>query len=102
MDGSASPREILLFDFGWKFFQGHASDPQRDLGFGVSQDDFAKSVSPLLSGTCAQCHNDRVASGGLNVGNLADNASVVQRRADWEKILRRVRAGEMPPAGVTV
>jgi beta-galactosidase len=38
-----TPREHLLFDFGWKFFQGHASDPARDLGFGKDQGDFAKS-----------------------------------------------------------
>jgi beta-galactosidase len=38
-----SHRERLLFDFSWKFFQGHAADPLRDLSFGVSQDDFAKS-----------------------------------------------------------
>ena len=38
-----APREHLLFDFGWKFFQGHASDPARDLGFGKNQGDFAKS-----------------------------------------------------------
>ena len=37
------PREHLLFDFGWKFFQGHATDPARDLGFGMGQGDFAKS-----------------------------------------------------------
>ena len=41
--GAVSPRERLLFDFGWKFFQGHASDPARDLGFGKGQGDFAKS-----------------------------------------------------------
>ena len=40
---AVAPRERLLFDFGWKFFQGHASDPQRDLGFGTGQGDFAKS-----------------------------------------------------------
>ncbi|HEY1678167.1 MAG TPA: beta-galactosidase GalA [Candidatus Sulfotelmatobacter sp.] len=40
---TASPRERLLFDFGWKFFQGHASDPLRDLGFGKDQGDFSKS-----------------------------------------------------------
>jgi beta-galactosidase len=39
------PRERFSFDFGWKFFQGHATDPRRDLDFGVSQDDFAKSGS---------------------------------------------------------
>jgi beta-galactosidase len=38
-----APRERLLFDFGWKFFQGHASDPRRDLGFGMGQGDFAKT-----------------------------------------------------------
>jgi beta-galactosidase len=41
--GALPPRERLLFDFGWKFFQGHGSDPARDLGFGNGQGDFAKS-----------------------------------------------------------
>src|SRR6266567_2343606 len=40
---AVAPRERLLFDFGWKFFQGHASDPLHDLGFGKGQGDFAKS-----------------------------------------------------------
>jgi len=40
---AVAPREHLLFDFGWKFFQGHASDPARDLGFGMGQGDFSKS-----------------------------------------------------------
>ena len=38
-----SPREQLLFDFNWRFFQGHGADPGRDLGFGKSQGDFAKT-----------------------------------------------------------
>ncbi len=42
-DSAVSPREHLLFDFGWKFFQGHGSDPSRDLDFGKDQGDFAKS-----------------------------------------------------------
>jgi beta-galactosidase len=40
---AVAPREHLLFDFGWKFFQGNASDPLRDLEFGYGQGDFAKS-----------------------------------------------------------
>jgi beta-galactosidase len=40
---AVAPREHLLLDFGWKFFQGHGSDPRRDLGFGMGQGDFAKS-----------------------------------------------------------
>ena len=37
-------REILLFDFGWKFKFGHGSDPAKDLGFGVGQSDFSKTA----------------------------------------------------------
>src|SRR6267154_1140774 len=38
-----APREHLLLDFDWKFFQGNAADPARDLDFGKNQGDFAKS-----------------------------------------------------------
>ena len=38
-----APREKLLFDFDWKFRFGHGTDPARDLGFGASQGDFAKT-----------------------------------------------------------
>src|SRR5690348_4774183 len=40
---AVAPREHLLFDFGWKFFQGNGADPAKDLGFGMGQGDFAKS-----------------------------------------------------------
>jgi beta-galactosidase len=38
-----SPREKLLFDFGWKFTFGDGNDPAKDLGFGTGQGDFAKT-----------------------------------------------------------
>ena len=38
-----SPREQLLFDFGWKFQFGHSTDPARDLGFGIGQEDFSRT-----------------------------------------------------------
>jgi beta-galactosidase len=41
--GAIAPREQFLLDFGWKFMFGHGSDPALDLGFGKSQDDFAKT-----------------------------------------------------------
>ena len=40
---AVAPRERLLLDFDWKFFQGNGADPRRDLGFGMGQGDFAKS-----------------------------------------------------------
>src|SRR6185437_7881000 len=41
--GAVSPREKLLFDFGWKFTFGNGNDPSKDLGFGMGQGDFAKT-----------------------------------------------------------
>jgi beta-galactosidase len=38
-----SPREHLMFNFDWKFFQGHATDPSKDLNLGTDQGDFAKT-----------------------------------------------------------
>jgi beta-galactosidase len=38
-----APRERFLLDFDWKFFQGNAANPAKDLGFGNNQGDFAKS-----------------------------------------------------------
>ena len=40
---AVAPREQLLFDFGWKFLFGNGNDPARDLNFGFSQSDFAKT-----------------------------------------------------------
>jgi len=67
---------------------------------GQNPEEFSKAVSPLLSGTCAQCHNDRQAAGGFSVTGLSASNSIVQHREEWEKVLRRVRAGEMPPSNV--
>jgi len=38
-----TPREKLLFDFGWKFQLGNGCDPAHDLDFGKGQGDFAKT-----------------------------------------------------------
>ena len=62
-------------------------------------DDFNAAVRPVLTDTCAQCHNSRLLSGGLNVEAIASPESLVKQRDVWEKVLRRLRAGDMPPAG---
>ncbi len=43
-DIDLSPREKLLLDFNWRFCFGHGSDPAKDLRFGYSGDDFAKTA----------------------------------------------------------
>ncbi|TKA16318.1 beta-galactosidase GalA [Xanthomonas euvesicatoria] len=42
-DAALALRERLLFDFGWRFHLGHASDAARDFEFGTFQRTFAKA-----------------------------------------------------------
>ncbi len=61
---------------------------------------FEKTVRPVLTKTCAPCHNEQLASGGLNLGLFAAPGSIGEHREGWEKILQKLRKGEMPPKGV--
>jgi len=56
------------------------------------------SQKPLLDQYCITCHNERLKTGGLAL----DTLSLDRVGADaetWEKVVRKVRAGLMPPAG---
>jgi hypothetical protein len=66
---------------------------------GQTPETFEESVRPILLRTCFPCHNDRVTSGGLNVKLLASHDSIAAHREGWDLILRKVKAGEMPPQG---
>ncbi len=48
---------------------------------------------------CVTCHNDRVKTGELTLEH-ADLADVPKSAELWEKVIRKVRAGMMPPAGM--
>jgi hypothetical protein len=61
---------------------------------------FEKDVRPLLSQTCNTCHNEKLASGGLNIGIFLEPGSLGSNREGWERILAKLRAGEMPPKGI--
>jgi len=61
---------------------------------------FEKTVQPVLAKTCAPCHNERITSGGLNLAPYSAPGSIAQHRDDWQKILQKIRTGEMPPKGV--
>jgi hypothetical protein len=62
-------------------------------------DEFERVVRPVLTGTCATCHNAQLLAGGMNVAELAVPESLTANRDAWEKILSRLRAGDMPPSG---
>ena len=66
----------------------------------ASASTFEQSVQPILSKTCTPCHNDRLASGGLNLTPFSTLSSISEHRDDWERILQKIRTGEMPPKGM--
>ena len=47
---------------------------------------------------CVTCHNDRLKTGGLALDKL-DIANVPAHADTWEKVIRKLRTGAMPPAG---
>jgi mono/diheme cytochrome c family protein len=61
---------------------------------------FQQTVQPIFSKTCSPCHNDRLTSGGLNLGLFAAPASINENREGWERIIQKIRSGEMPPKGI--
>jgi len=48
---------------------------------------------------CVTCHNQRLKTGGLTLDNL-DLSDVAGSAETWEKVVRKLRAGAMPPQGV--
>ena len=55
-------------------------------------------VRALLDRYCVTCHNDRLRTAGLTLDAL-DAGRVGAHAATWEKVVRKLRARAMPPAG---
>src|SRR5438128_5900851 len=60
-----------------------------------------QSSSPreLVNRYCVTCHNDKAMTGGLSLEKL-DVDHPAADAAVWEKVIRKLRAGLMPPAGM--
>lgn len=56
------------------------------------------AVRKVLNRTCYGCHNEKLKSGGLSLAGLKAE-QVRAHLTEWEKVLRKVRGGEMPPPG---
>ena len=52
----------------------------------------------LVKQYCTTCHNDRAKAGGLSLASF-DTAAATEHAEVAEKVIRKLRAGMMPPAG---
>jgi hypothetical protein len=59
----------------------------------------ADRTRATLDRYCVTCHNQRVQSGQLSLESL-DTSQAAGHAATWEKVVRKVRTGAMPPAGM--
>jgi cytochrome c553 len=57
-----------------------------------------ESAQALVARTCVGCHNDRIRSGNLSLESF-DIATAGQHSDTTEKMIRKLRAGQMPPPG---
>jgi cytochrome c5 len=55
---------------------------------------------PIVSQYCGSCHNDRVRTAGLSFDKM-DFTNVASGAEVWEKAVRKLRVGMMPPQGAT-
>ena len=53
-------------------------------------------MQKTLNRTCFGCHNENLKSGSLSIQGLK-TGEIPSALPEWEKILRKVRGGEMPP-----
>ena len=70
----------------------HAAPPA---GGGQAPADRAQPQA-LVDRYCVSCHNDRLETGGFSLESL-DVANVAAHPEAWEKVVRKLRAGAMPP-----
>src|SRR5579862_788158 len=55
--------------------------------------------SAVLNKYCVTCHSDKTRTGGLTLQG-ADLNDVPKNAESWEKVIRKLRAGAMPPQGM--
>jgi len=80
---------------------GVASDAQvtksgKDVGAAVRRPENDRA---LVDQYCLTCHNDRAKTGNLSLTGL-DGSQPGDEPEIWEKVVRKVRAGLMPPSGM--
>jgi mono/diheme cytochrome c family protein len=68
------------------------------IGPGTTTATTPSSPESTLRDYCVTCHSQRLRTGGLSIEGL-DPANVAHDAETWEKVVRKLRLGTMPPLG---
>src|SRR5262245_51345551 len=87
---------------GWYAFSEKAApiveeDEGAPAASGPLERRFADKVQPFLASHCLGCHGSKKPKAGLDLTRYSDAASVAGNLQQWEEVLRRLEAKEMPP-----
>lgn len=78
----------------WALVGGEATRAQPGAGKAT-----ANPHKAVVDRYCVGCHSDQLKTGGLTLQN-ADWAKIPENAETWEKVIRKLRVGAMPPQGL--
>lgn len=58
---------------------------------------FQQDVRPAIVQWCADCHDPDGAEADIVLGDVASPSQIQRQRSLWQRVVQKVRAGEMPP-----
>src|SRR5215831_12655912 len=59
----------------------------------------APKVLGFVQKSCVVCHNSRVKSGDVDLASLQSAKTFDENREIWEKVVEKMKTGQMPPPG---
>jgi len=65
----------------------------------LEKDAFHEQLLPFVDAHCIDCHDSRVSEGGIDLEPFLTLDELLAEREPWEKVLKQLRAGAMPPDG---
>ena len=86
---------FLLIGLGTLIAVGQSARPQPAAAKPTVS--FESAVEPFLAKNCYGCHNEKLSSGRLNLTQFKTKAAMDADPDRWELVLKRLKAGEMPP-----
>src|SRR5687767_9833936 len=66
---------------------------------GSAATEYDKKVQPFLATHCSLCHNSKVKVADLNLDGVRAASAALQERDLWDKVLYKLKNGQMPPPG---
>ena len=75
--------------------------PADSLADSAGEAEFHQEIQPLLKKYCYACHSGSVKSGGVAFDGFKSYAALEQDHKLFQKVLKNLRGGLMPPAGMS-